>query len=575
VRLPALLTRLAESAAGTVELREQLGQAAESNLLLAESVAGLERQLMEAGWTRFVALAEQEFTPEGLKQLRAICRLYSIKNPLLKRGLALRSAYVWGQGAEISARANGSKGNGEQDVQGVITAFLDDDLNAAAVTGPAARTRLERTLGTDGEVFLACFTRPLTGDVQVRTLPADDIVDVIRNPEDAAETWFFRRRWTRVTYGPTGEPTNEVLERFYPALGYRPAARPRSIAGFPVAWDAPVLHLKVNEPDGWKRGIPDAYAAVDWARAYREFLEDWARLMRSLARYAWKATASGSKAAQARSKLGQLDANGEPGGAGATALLGPDVTLEAVSKSGATIDADSGRPLAAMVATALGIPVTMLLGDPGVSGARATAETLDRPTELEMSERRELWAAAYQRLLRYVIVESVRAPQGALKGVIKRDPASGKETLTLTGDTDTTIDLVWPALDDIDPETLVKAIVEAASTGVLPPEEVARLLLTALGVRDVDAILDGLVDEDGNFQYPAPPDIGAAGRNALNAHRAGADPADALPGGAMAPDDEDPSADDGEGDGGGEPEVSAAPAAATGDRGRRSRRGDS
>jgi hypothetical protein len=53
-----------------------------------------------------------------------------------------------------------------------------------------------------------------------------------------------------------------------------------------------------------------------------------------------------------------------------------------VSKSGAQIDANSSQPFATRAAAALEVPVTMLLGDPGITGARATAETLDQPTEL-------------------------------------------------------------------------------------------------------------------------------------------------------------------------------------------------
>jgi hypothetical protein len=190
-----------------------------------------------------------------------------------------------------------------------------------------------------------------------------------------------------------------------------------------------------------------------------------------------------------------------------------------------------------MVASALGVPVTMLLSDPGQTGARATAETLDQPTELEMQLRRELWSDAYKRILRYVLAESVRAPQGELKGTIKRDPASGRETVTLAGDTDDTIDMVWPPLDQVTPDILIKAIAEAAQTGVLPPEVIARLLLQALGVRDVDEILDQMMDEDGNFVPPQPPNIGGTGQAAADAVRAGADPTAVLDGGSMQPDD--------------------------------------
>lgn len=264
--------------------------------------------------------------------------------------------------------------------------------------------------------------------------------------------------------------------------------------------------------------------------------------MKSLSRYAWKATTKGSAAATVRARIAAAPSTstvtGEPLAAGATALLSPDAALEAINKSGATIDAESGRPLAMMVASALGIPVTMLLADPGQTGARATAETLDQPTELEMSQRRDLWTAAYRRLVTYVIAEAVRAPEGALKGVLRRD-SNGRETLALAGDTDPTVDIVWPDLDDADVGVVVEAITKAAGTGVVPPEEILRLLLTALGVRNVDALIEAMLDDDGEFVWPTGPPLGGLGGQATDLQRAGGDPAGAGPG-SMTPDGEPP-----------------------------------
>jgi hypothetical protein len=520
-------------------LREELAAERANVDYINESIGDLERGLFEPGYQRLTTQSQIEFSDRGLIQLRAICRLFAVKNPLIKRGLALRAAYVWGQGVEITARANGKNGGGEQDVQAVISDFLTSDANQRAATGSSAQARLETALGTDGEVYFAAVTRPMTGQVQLRVLLADEIAEIYTNPDDRSEPWYYLRRWEQRTLNNVdGIVQSEPMVRYYPAIGYRPAGRPRVINGHPVQWDTPLLHVKVNNPEGWLRGIPDAYAAVDWAKAYKEFLEDWARLMRSLSRFAWKATTPGNKAAAIKTRLAQAPTralNGEPNSAGATAILPPDVALEAISKSGATIDSESGRPLAMMTASALGVPVTMLLSDPGQTGARATAETLDQPTELEMQLRREVWTEAYRTLLRYAVTESVRAPQGTLKGTIKRDPFTGQETVQLAGDTDDSIDVVWPALDQATPDVMIGAIAKAASVGVIPPEQIARLLLQALGVRDVDAILDDLTDADGNFIYPKPPALTPAGGPAALL-RAGGNPADAMPGGSMQPD---------------------------------------
>ena len=512
--------------ARTPTLRDQVGaltqrlSAEENNVeFLQETIAQLELAAEDIGWQRLLAVGEQEFTREGLRQISAICRLFAIKNPLIKRGLTLRTSYVFGQGVEISARANGRRGRkGEQDVNAVIQTFLDDAGNRRTLFGAEAQQRLERSLGTDGNLFLSLWTRPASGRIQVRVLPWDEIVDVVRNPDDASEPWFYHRRWYETEIGAQAtERVKEMREALYPALSHRPKSRPKTVVGIDVRWDAPVRHVKVNDLEGWRFGIPDAYAAVDWARAYKEFLEDWAKLVKALSRYAWRTTAAGSKqAAQIRTKLAAAPprnaVTGELNDVGATAITAPGYALEAIPKTGATIDSESGRPLAMMVASALGVPVTMLLADPGQTGARATAETLDQPTELEMESRRSLWTDVLRDVTDHVVRESVRASAGPLKGKVTVD-ADGVESVKLAGNTERTVDIAWPDLKDLEQAQVIDAITKAAGTGTVPPEIIVRLLLTALGVRNVDEIVDEMTDQDGNFLWPdaAPTGLGSAG----------------------------------------------------------------
>jgi hypothetical protein len=520
-------------ATGRAELAETA--AADRAMLVhaQETIADLEARMREPGWQRLTTLADQEFTREGLRQITAVCRIMALKNPLIKRGLALRQAYVWGAGVEITAR--------DGDVNDLIQQFNDD--NAATLTGAQASEELERALGTDGQVFISLFTSPLTGRVRARTLPWDEITDVITNPDDASEPWLYRREWWSERIDPgTGGVITTRDSAYYPALGYKPRGpRPRYLnhprfgdAGpVEVLWDAPVYHVKVGGHLHWKWGVPDSYAAVDWAQAYKSFLEDWATLVRALSRFAWKLTSKGSKQAAAKARVAAAPtrdaATGEARHAGATAFTTPDMTLEAIPKSGATIDSESGRPIAAMVAAALDLPVTMLLGDPGITGNRATAETLDTPTERTMELRREVWTQARRAIYRYVIAEAVRAPEGPLHGTITVEPDGRdtvRETVHLDGDASDVVDISWPDIDDIDAATVVDAIVKADATGYLPQVVVARLLLEALGMSDVDAVLDQLTDDEGNF---VPPDTGA-GQAAVDAFRRGQDPAALLAG---------------------------------------------
>lgn len=500
--------------------------------LLQESLAELELAMDDNGWRRLSMETETEFTREGLMKVARNARVFAVVNPLIKRGLAIRQAYVFGQGVEVRARAVGHEDR-QQDVNAVIQSWWGDTSNQAAVFGPQAQETLERALGTDGNVFIAAFTSPRTGRVLCRTIPFDEMTDIVTNPEDRAEPWFYRRDWSTRELDPaSGRLTEKRQTDFYPALGYWPSRRPRYIEGNPVHWDSPVLHIKVNALDTWKFGIGDAYAALVWARAYRDFLADWATLVKSLSQFAWRATTSGrSRSQKLREALRRRPTGIPPAGndtnAGATAVMDADVSLEAIPKTGATIDSESGRPLATMVASALDVPVTALLADPGQTGARAVAETLNMPTRLAMQQRQTLWAWAYKTLAEYVIEQAIKSPAGPLRGRVVRDEFTGGEIYLLDGDEnadDTTVEVTWPDLTDVPLDILVKAIVEADGTGKLPPVETLRLLLAALGVRDIDEIIENATDEQGNWIDPN----ASAGRVAIDAFRRGEEPAEAL-----------------------------------------------
>jgi hypothetical protein len=493
---------------------------------LREALADVERAMDDAGWTRLTANAGAEFSREGLRRGAEVARVMAVVNPLIKRGLGIRQAYVWGQGCQVQARATGQ--DGTQDVNRVVQAFMDDQGNRAAVFGDQAQEELERALGTDGNVFIAAFTSPLTGFVQVRSVPFDEVADVVTNPDDRDDPWFFKRVWVETTVDTaTAATVTRTRTAYHPATTYRPAARLRSIDGHEVLWDAPIYQVSVNRLDGWKFGVGDAYAALPWARSYRDFLADWATLVKALSQFAWRAsTKKAGRAQQLRERIQRRPtaaaADGNPNSVGATAVTSDDVTLEAIPKTGATIDSESGRPLAAMVAAALDIPVTVLLADPGQTGARAVAETLQLPTRLAMQQRQSLWAQAYRSLFDYLVRSAVRAPRGPLQGAITRDPFTGREVVVLAGDTDASVEVTFPSLEeDVPVAQVVEAIVKADSTGKLPPLEVARLLLQALGVKDIDEVLGDLTDDDGRWLDP----LVSAGQAAVDAYRRGTDPA--------------------------------------------------
>jgi hypothetical protein len=489
---------------------------------LTESLVSLRKE--DVGWENLSAQYSRDISREGLTQNADLVRLMSTMNPLMKRGKLLRAGYVFGQGLEIAAREE----DDGQDVDEVVQAYITEEGNKGAIFGPQARADIENDLFDDGNVFVAHFVDPLDGKVTARTIPFDEIAEIVTDPNDRSTPWFYKRVWTESVLRQGYNPITAQRTAYYPALKYQPLTKMARIGEHPVMWPgtvggAAVYHIKVNGV-GRSRiwGIGDGFAAVPWARAYKEFLEDWALLMKALSRIAWivkgKNDAKSTdmrKAAQAASQAG----------AGGIAYTG-NTELEAPSKSGATLDSESGRPIAAMTAAALGVPVTMLLSDPGQTGARAVAETLDMPMRLEIQGRQELHAEFYKASIGFALEQAVLAPRGPLRGKVVRK--GDRLTVTMPDGQPPTVDVTFPDLEELDTKVLMESVEIADGLNLLPPLEKLKLVAAALKIKDVADLIDQVTDDDGNFVAPEQTTADAAGAAAATKLRQGEDPADVL-----------------------------------------------
>ncbi|MCW5951968.1 MAG: hypothetical protein KIT69_06900 [Propionibacteriaceae bacterium] len=470
----------------------QVVAAGRALLDLTEAYDEIQAQLAadQRGWS-LLPSQTRGFSHEILTTQAEKAELMATINPLIKRGLNLIAAYVWGQGVNVTVRDEATEG---QDVQSVLTRFWDDELNRCLTT-PEGQVELERNHGTCGENWLALPTDQRTGEVWVRPLPAREITAILTDPEDSETDWFYLRSYT------IGKTPHRTL---YPALGYRPLVRPKKfdkqwydklehadLDGVEIRWDSPVRKVQVNRLGD--RGIGDAFASIPWAIAYKEILEAWHKLILSLARFVWQAKSG--RADKAREVAQQILNAEQQGKTGGTVVTDPTSRIEAISKSGATFDADSGRAVATIVSAGLNVPVTMLLGDPGIAGNRATAETLNEPSQLIFGLRRQVWTGVFRDIAGYVIDSAVRA--GVLKGTVLR--RGDREIIRLPEDDTRTIVTDWPDYDSTPVKDAVEAILTAQTSQTLPPLTILRLLLKALKVDDADEILDQMTDDHGEF----------------------------------------------------------------------------
>jgi hypothetical protein len=501
-------------------IREQeLGQYADTVQLLQERLAELELALEDTGWLRVTFGYEREFTREGLRKIIRLARLSFLKNPLINHGVRVQADYVWGQGANIQAKT--------PSVNDVIQAFLDDRRNSQVLTGHMARLVNEMELQVHGNIFLALFTDASSGFVRVRSIHTDEILDIVCNPEDSKEPWYYKRQWTVYNFDPaSGSSVGDPSVAFYPDWTYNPRSKPRTIDGVPVNWDTPIYHVKAGGFSDMRYGVPEIYSALDWARAVKEDLEDYATLRRALARFAWNLTLKGGGpkgVAATKTKLsttvgqnqGSATEVNPPATKGSTFISTDGAALEPIKTAGAQPSPEEGARLWLMAAAGMGLPETILAGNADV-GNYATAKSLDRPTELKMRNRQTMWADIFADLLNYVIDQAALRPNGPLQGKLVMDRFSGESRVALAPDetgeeTDRTIEISFPEILERDVLSRVQAIVQGATlnapgipAGTMSPRTTSKLLFDALGVGEVDELLEELFPDNGDMAAATP-----------------------------------------------------------------------
>ncbi len=479
---------------------EAYGEELDNNAFLEERLAELELALEDRDWLKLSMDGSREFSRSGLARIIQLSRMMTLKNPLINRATEIGGHYVYGQGVSIQYA--------DEDINEVWQTFIDDPKNQVALTSPVAQLAQDRELSETGNLFLAAFTNISTGRVRMRGIPVEEIQDIITDPNDDKQPWYYRRVWTQRVNDQrfTGSQRAKEMQAFYPAMGYYPAPgnKLKEISGHPVVWDTPVHHVKIGGSLVMKFGVPEFYAAFDWAKAVKEQLEDYATTHRALARFVWNLTVKSKKKIEsAKTKLGTTLGNtgsgaetNPPSGVASTFIASEGTEMKPIQTKGMAPPPDEGRGLGLMVSAATGIPYTILFGDADV-GNLATAKTLDRPTELKMIARQVVWTGVWQTLADYVMMQAVGATGGPLRaqGTVVPDVEDASKELVWRPGVETHFDVEWPAILERDVLARVGAIVKAITldgkqrSELFDDETVMRMLLVALGEDDIDELI--------------------------------------------------------------------------------------
>ena len=509
----------------------------ESNPISAQGSFGdLELALQNVEWRREVQLSWVEFTRWGIQQIILISRLYYIKNPIIRRLINVDSYQVFGRGVEISST--------DPDLNDAIQDWLKEN---AVTFGQNALSEHQKRTNYDGNLFFRFFPETQSsGACPCRLIDATEIQDIITNPEDITEEWFFRRTWSRREFDPVNGQTHTATgEEWYPATNYKPQVKQTEINGHPVNWDTPVMHEKFGTVGSWLFGCPCIFPALDWAKADRRYLEACATIAQSLAQFAMMIKTKGGQQALAGVKQ-QLETTVGPNTAvwdqNRTAVnasifaSGPGTEIAAFHSRAQGLDPNEHRPFATMAAICMDIPPTWI-GDMETANL-ATATTLDRPTELAFLHKQERWKELLPRAVTFAMETQIRAVNGKLREKLvkrfgpdlsglrvveapsKRTTEMGRTFSTyLTEaerkakgnpkkDNDLEITVTFPAIREGDIPQMITAVVDAMTLGNkggqvvgIDEKEGVRKLFELAGFENAEEIVEQMYPSTGKNKY--------------------------------------------------------------------------
>lgn len=476
---------------------------------LEESMSRLQLEMENEGYARLTQFSDHEFDRHRLEGLIKLGVAMAIKNPIVCRTVNVQADYVFGRGVKFVAI--------HPLIQSVVDEHSEYSENQKVLYSHDAMSRQERELQVKGNLFFALFTNKRTGRVIVRDIDMTEVQDIVRDPNDYHTEWFIKRIWT--------DGNNKQRVTYHPALGITKETPgvdlPSSAQEGDINWDAPVYHMSFNRYGRMKFGIPEVYPQLDWALAYKRFLEDWTSIMRAFSRMAMKVTGLGGKkqAAAARSLLQTSMSLGSPNeknpspSTASTALTGKGVELEPIKTAGATTDAKAGQPILNMASAAAGLPNTFY-GD----ASQARGDTLDRPTEMKMVARQRLWMAVFGVIMKYVVFQAAVSPGGLLRDAgatlaakvdpftdakytaiempVNEDEAFGETGVPICMD----VDIKFPELLERNVTDRVRGLVNALTlfgkplTDIMPDKRLAcKWILEAMNIENVERMIPGFV----------------------------------------------------------------------------------
>jgi len=405
----------------------------------------------DAGWINLSKMTADVIPSANRITTVKEARLYSLKDPLCRRAVALMTDYSFGPGVTWNMEDDTAKK--------MLESFWKSPNNKALLSAKGQRKSSNKLL-VDGEIFLAVFLGS-KGQATIRRIDPLEIVEFITDPDDIENVRYYKREWTDVQ--------GKFHTNYYRSFANIEDKACLDAAGKSVTKneDALVYHLAINDLS--QRGNSYLMPVLEWIKLYRKFLAARVAVILALARFAWKAKTKGGQAAvdAMKAKIHEKEIK-----AGSTEVENEAVNMQPIkTESGASAAYQDGRMLKLQVSAGTGWP-EQYFGDISI-GNLATAKTVELPVQKMCESYQAVWQGAYEDIFQLILSHNN----------VKEDKQY--------------VDMDFPAVS----EEMAAAMAQSMSLlcQIFPQfadsQDVQQQALMILGVRNANEVLEQLSNE--------------------------------------------------------------------------------
>jgi hypothetical protein len=391
--------------------REELDELRES----ADSYRMLRRELEDVGYYLLNAkIGDIDLKPIQRERFYRRTLKYYLEDPIVMRAVDMQPHYVFGRGLPRPESNNPL-------VQQAIDKFWDDEDNKLSLTTFKAQFARAVELQLQANIYFVIFETD--EGVKVGTLPHEEIVDVVTDPENRLRPVWYKRQYQEQTYDfvvgaykPDAEPKTIWYQdwKHEPPRGFKP---PPTKDGQNKIAKGKIFHVKVGSTGEMKFGVPPVQRILDWAKAHNEWMRARVAVAKAAAQFAWErklktgsdpnrvmamardwASAKHQSVTGATGEWGDEDPMSSPRYA---SMLTTNEGVEYVFKGGNSTgagDASSDQKMfRSQISAGTGLP-QHFLGDEG-SANLATATAMNEPVIRMMEFVQEMWEDVYRQIM--------------------------------------------------------------------------------------------------------------------------------------------------------------------------------